>query len=194
MLIEILTTQMCVAVRGFDFEHASVHLENGNVEGASTQVIHSNSLAILFLIHAIGQSGSSRLVDDTENLQSRNFTRILGCLTLRVIEVGRNGYNRLGHSASQMALCRFLHFRQHIRPDLAGRELLSILRSNPRVPIGCFHDFERTGLNILFQRRIGKVAADQALGGIESVFRICYSLTLSWLANQHRAIILKCNH
>lgn len=46
-------------------------------------------------VQTICDSGSSRLVDDTKDIEARNRPRIFGGLTLRVIKVCRNCYNSI---------------------------------------------------------------------------------------------------
>ena len=60
-----------VAVGRLDLKNTTVHLEDGDVEGAAAQIINGNGLAILLLVHAIGEGSSSGLIDDTENLHER---------------------------------------------------------------------------------------------------------------------------
>ncbi len=48
------------------------------------------------LIHAVGQSGGGRLVDDTLDIQTGDLAGVLGRLTLRVGEVSGNGDDGLG--------------------------------------------------------------------------------------------------
>src|SRR5258706_10109425 len=51
-LVEVITTEERVAVRGFDLEHAVTYVQDGDVERTTAQVIHGNCL-IGFLVQAI---------------------------------------------------------------------------------------------------------------------------------------------
>ena len=59
-----------------------------------------------FLIYAVSQRSSGRLVDDTLNFQTCDLAGILGSLALRVGEVSRNGDNRLIYRSGRGMLLR----------------------------------------------------------------------------------------
>ena len=50
---------------------------------------------MLTLIQAVCERRSSGFIDDTEHIQAGNTSRILGCLPLRIIEIGGNGDHRV---------------------------------------------------------------------------------------------------
>ena len=85
-LVEVVTAQMRVAVGGFHLDDAFAHLENGDIEGAAAEIVDGDRL-VLLLVEAVRQSGGGRLVDDAHDLEPGDLTRILGGLTLRVVEV-----------------------------------------------------------------------------------------------------------
>ena len=85
---------MGVPIRRLHLKQTIPNVQNRNIEGAPTQIIHRN-LFILFLVQSVGQRSGRRLVDDAENLKPSNLARILGCLTLTVVEIRRHGYHRL---------------------------------------------------------------------------------------------------
>mmetsp|Transcript_9862 Transcript_9862/g.20039 ORF Transcript_9862/g.20039 Transcript_9862/m.20039 type:complete len:470 (-) Transcript_9862:186-1595(-) len=193
-LIEVLSSQVGVSVGGLDLEHALVHLEDGHIKGPAAKIVHSNDLAALLLVHAVRQRRRRWLVDDAQNLQARDLARVLGRLTLRVVEVCRHCHHSLVHGPAQVGVRRLFHLEQHVRADLRRRVLLPFLVRHPRVPIGRLDNLERGRLEILLHGRISVGATDESLGGVESVLRVCHSLALSGGSNEHRAVLAKRDH
>jgi hypothetical protein len=87
--VEVLTTEVGVTVRRLDLEHTLGHLENRDIESASSQVVDSNHPAVR-AVKTIGKSSSRRLVDDTTNVKTSDSTSVLCRLTLGVVEVCRH--------------------------------------------------------------------------------------------------------
>ena len=88
-------------VGGQHFEHALADVEDGNVERAAAEVV-DHDLLLGFLIHTVSQRSRGRLVDDAQNLKTRNLARVLGRLALGVGEVRRHGDDRLGHRLTEV--------------------------------------------------------------------------------------------
>ena len=101
-------------------------LDNGDIEGTATQVIDRDLGIAALLVHAIGQRGRGRLVDDALHIQTGDPSGILGGLALRVVEVGRYGNHRLGHFIVPGVL--LLSFK---RTDIA-HQVVDILFGQPR--------------------------------------------------------------
>ena len=88
-LVPVVAAQVVVACGGGNLEDAVAELEHRHVEGAAAQVEHEDLLVMIDLVEAVGQSGSRRLVDDAQNLETRDLARVLGGLALRVVKVRR---------------------------------------------------------------------------------------------------------
>src|SRR5690554_1117485 len=84
--IEIFTTKGSVSVGRLDLKDTVLDLENRDIERTTAQIVDSDH-TVTILVQTVGQSGSSGLVDHTENLQTSNLSGILGSLTLRIVEV-----------------------------------------------------------------------------------------------------------
>ena len=56
------------------------------------------------VVQAIGQRGAGRLIDDSHDVEARNFPRILGSLPLGVVEVGGDRDDRIRDRAAQIGL------------------------------------------------------------------------------------------
>ncbi|PAV57761.1 hypothetical protein WR25_11381 [Diploscapter pachys] len=78
---------MSVSSSGLDFEDAIFDGQDGHIESTTAKIEDEHiALAVTLLIQSVGDSSSSRLVDDTEHVQSSDSSSILGSLTLRVVE------------------------------------------------------------------------------------------------------------
>ena len=126
-LVEVVTAQTVVAGGGQHLDDAVVDLQNGHIEGAAAQVVHHDLLGLL-LVHAIGQRGGGRLVDDTLHVQTGDLAGVLGGLTLGVGEVGGDGDDSLGDGAAQIRLCVRLQLLQDHGADLLGSVALTVDR------------------------------------------------------------------
>jgi hypothetical protein len=80
---------------GADLDHALADVQDGYIERAAAEVEHEHGL-VLFLVQPVGQRRGRRLVDDPQHLEPGDPARVLGCLALRVVEVGGDGDDRLG--------------------------------------------------------------------------------------------------
>ena len=104
--VEVFTAKERVAVGGFHFEQAVVDFQDGDVEGAAAKVIDRDRLG-LFLVETIGQRGRRRFVDDAQHFKTGDLARVLGGLTLGVVEIGRHGDDGLRDRFAQIGLRRF---------------------------------------------------------------------------------------
>ena len=116
--VEVLAAQEGVAVGRLHFEDAIADLEHGDVEGAAAQVVDGDLLAV-GLVHAVGEGGRGRLVDDAQDFQAGDLAGVLGGLALGVVEVGRDGDHRLLDLLAEVGLGGLLHLLQD-----EGRHLL----------------------------------------------------------------------
>merc|ERR1711899_391756 len=89
-VVEVLSSQMGVTSGGLDLKDALLNGQDGHIKGATSEIEDENvTLSGSFLlVQTIGDGGSGGLVDDTENIETSDDTRVLGGLSLRVIEVG----------------------------------------------------------------------------------------------------------
>ena len=104
-LVKIVAAQVGVAVGGLDLDDAFADFEDGNIERAAAKVIDGDGL-VLLLVQAIGQRGRGGLVDDALHVEAGDLACVLGGLALGVVEVGRNGDDRLGNRLAEVGLGR----------------------------------------------------------------------------------------
>ena len=103
LVIKVVAAKVGIAVGCKHLEHAVADFQNGNVEGTAAKVVNHYLLAALLLVKPVGKRRRSRLVDNTQHVKSRNFARVLGCLTLTVVEVCGAGDNRVRNLCAEVA-------------------------------------------------------------------------------------------
>ena len=119
-LVEVVAAEVRVAVGRLDLEDALAQLQDRDVEGAAAQVVDGDLLVVL-LVEAVGQGRRGRLVDDPLDLEAGDPAGVLGRLALRVVEVGRDGDDRLGDLLAEVRLGVRLELLQDHRADLGRR-------------------------------------------------------------------------
>merc|ERR1719191_1556138 len=184
-LVEVLASQVRVAVGRHNLEDAVVDRKQRNVERATAKVVDKDVLLGL-LVKTVRDGRGSGLVDNAENLKARNRSGILGRLALRVVEVRRHGDDRVLHLLAEVVLRSLLHLREHHRRDLLRHELLRLalhLHRDHRLA-ALVHDVEREQLLVALHRLLVVLAADEALHVEESLGGVDRSLRLGRLANQ----------
>mmetsp|Transcript_32391 Transcript_32391/g.96486 ORF Transcript_32391/g.96486 Transcript_32391/m.96486 type:complete len:645 (+) Transcript_32391:236-2170(+) len=190
--VEVLAAEQRVAVGRLDLEDAARDLEDRDVKGAAAQVVHGNHLAVL-LVHAVGERGGGRLVDDTQHLESGNLARVLGRLPLRVVEIRRHGHHRVADGAAEVRLGRLLHLPEDKGARLRWRVALP-LHLEPRVAVVRPHDVVRHRRQVLLHVLVVKAPADEALCRKERPLRVGHRLPLGGRAHQPLAVAGEGDH
>ena len=116
--VEVVAAEAVVAGGRENVDNAVADLQNGDIEGAAAEVVDHDLLIGLFLIQTVGQSGCGRLVDDTLDIETRDLAGVLGCLTLSVGEVCRDGDDGLGDGAADVCFSICLQLLQDHCGDL----------------------------------------------------------------------------
>src|SRR5207302_10902230 len=119
-LVPVVAAEMGVAAGRLHLEDTLADLEDGDVEGAATEVEDEDRLVAALAVEAVRQCGGGRLVDDAQDLEARDLTRLAGGGALRVVEIGGHGDNRLGDSVAQVALRVALQLLQDAGAHLLG--------------------------------------------------------------------------
>lgn len=184
---------MGVTGGSLDGEDTTLDVQEGDIESTTTKIVDHDVALLLGLARAetVGNSGSSRLVNDTEDVEARNGTGILGSLTLVVVEVGGDSDDGLLDLLTELGLGNLLHlwkllviivlvdFEYKKKPalrresktyleedhggDLLGGELL-LLAEVLNLDLGLtsiVNDLERPRLDILLDGRVIEAATDQ---------------------------------
>src|ERR1700721_325477 len=121
-VVNVISTQVRVAVGRLHLEDAVTQLEDGDIKGAAAQVIDSNR-AFLRPVKAISQCGCCRFIDQPQHVQASHAACVLGGLALRIIEVRRHGNDCLRDRRAEKSLGVPLELAQHVGGNLRRREL-----------------------------------------------------------------------
>ncbi len=136
LLVPIVAAQVVVAVGGLHLNGGEAvvvlaDLQQGHIEGATTEVEDQDALVFLALLQAVGQCGGGRLVDDTQDVQARDGAGVLGRLTLGVVEVCRAGDHGVGDRLAEVCFGIPLQLHQHLSGDLLRSPLLAVDLDGP---------------------------------------------------------------
>ena len=171
-VVEVLTTQVCVAGSCLNLEDTLFNGQEGHIEGSSTEIEDEDiALAGGLLVEAVGDGSGSRLVDDTENVEAGDHAGVLSSLALGIIEVGRDGNDSIVDCATEVGLSGFPHLGKDHRGNFLGRELLGLsleLNLDERLA-ALVDDFERKVLHVRLNLRLLEFPSDQSLGIEDSV-------------------------
>jgi hypothetical protein len=155
--IEILTTQMGVTVGRLDLEDTVLDLKDRDIEGTTTKIVNSDD-AVGLLLKTVGKGSSGRLVDNTENVETGDLTGVLGALSLRIVEVGRNGDNSVLDRLREIGLSGLLHLVEDETTDLRGRVVLAS-GSDPGIAVGVLDNLVGNLLDITLNLSILELAS-----------------------------------
>jgi len=179
---------MRVSRCGLDSEDTTLDVKQGHVESATTKVVnHDIALPLGFAsTKTIGNSSGSRLVDDTENVETSNGTSILGGLSLVVVEVCRHGDDGLLDFLAELGFRDLLHLAEDHGGDFLRRERLGLAKvlDLHHWASTLINDLERPRLGILLDDGVVEAPSDQALDVEDGVGRVHGSLVLGRLTDQ----------
>ena len=122
-LVKVFTTEERIAIGCQHFKlFFTVHIgdfDNRHVKRTTTQVVHRDfAIAAFFFVQAKRQCRRGWLIDDAFHVQTRDASRVFGCLTLRIIEIRRHSNHRFGHRFAQIIFSGFFHFAQDFSRNL----------------------------------------------------------------------------
>ena len=167
-LVEVIAAEVGITCGGQNLQNALADIQDGYIERTAAEVVN-HDLLLRFLIYAVSQRSSGRLVDDTQNFQTCDLAGILGSLTLRVREVSRNGDDRLIYRLAEVCFCVSLQLLQ----DHSGNLLRGV-----RLAVDVY---AVVGAHVTLDRNNGTVS-------------VGYSLALSDLTDHTLAVLGKCNN
>ena len=190
-----------------DGEDTALDVEEGNIESTTTKVVDQDVALLVGLAgtETVGNGGSGRLVDDTEDVQARDGTGVLGGLPLVVVEVGRDGDDGLLNLLAELDLSNLLHLftlsaaapersttdmtdlAQNHGGDLLSGEslgLAQVLHLHLGVVGALLNDLEWPGLDVLLDGGVVVSPADQTLDIEDGVGRVHGSLVLGRLTDE----------
>ena len=184
-LVEVVAAQVRVAVRGLHLDDALADLQHRDVEGAAAEVVDGDRL-VLLLVETVRQRRRRRLVHDPQDLEPRDLPRVLRRLTLRVVEVRRDGDDRLVHLLAEVRLGGVLHLLEDHRGDL-GRGQLLARDVDAHVAVRGLDDLVRHHLALFAD--LAELAAHEPLDREDGVLRVRDGLALRDLADEPLAAL-----
>merc|ERR1719189_3158561 len=187
-VVEVFTAQVSVTGSGLDLKYALLDGQDGDIEGSASEVEdeHVALTGSFLLVQAIGNGGSSGLVDDPEHVKAGDDASVLGGLPLAIVEVGRNSHNSVLDIVPKVSLGGLLHLGQHHGADLLGGERLGLvlvldlkLGQTARV-----NDLEGPVLHVRLHGGVSKLASNQPLGVEDGVRWVDRHLVLGRVSNE----------
>jgi hypothetical protein len=125
-LVPVVAPEVGITVGRLDLEDTIAEVEQRHVEGPAAEIENENGLLGALFVEAVGQRCGGRLVDDAEDLESRDLSGLLGGLALSVVEVGGNRDDRLGDLVAEIRLGVGPELGQDPGRDLLWRPLLTV--------------------------------------------------------------------
>ena len=166
---------MRVAIRCQDFEVAIARdLEHRDIECAATEVVDDHLLFLLF-VKTVRKRGCGRLIDDTNDFETGNFSGFLRRLALVVIEVRGHSDDCLAHSLTEVRLGVFLQFHEHLGAHFLRKHILAICHNRRAAFLACF-DIKRHVVGIFLY--LVETVSDETLRGKDCILRIGHCLAL----------------
>ena len=127
-MVEVVAAQVRVTARRLDLNHALAEFEDRNVERAAAQVKDENRV-LAALVDAVCQRCRRRLVDDAQDVETRDLARVLRRLALAVVEVRRHRDDRLRHRLAEVGFRIRFELLQDHRRNLRRRVVLAVNRN-----------------------------------------------------------------
>ena len=122
--VPVVATQLGVALRGDDVEHAVAHVDQRDVERPATEVVDEHRLLVrLVRTNPVREAGSGRLAEQSVDLEPGDLCGPSGRLPLLVAEVRRDRHHGVRHGPVERLLGAGFELREHERGDLFGRVL-----------------------------------------------------------------------
>jgi len=186
-VVEVLTTQVGVSGSRLDLEDTLLDGQERDIECTTSKIEDEDvALTLGLLVKTVGNGSGCGLVDNAEDVEASNETSILGSLTLRVVEVGRDCDDGIVDSATEVGLSGLPHLDEDHGGDLLGCEglLLALeLNLDDRLA-GLIDDLEGEVLHIGLNLSIGELASDQTLSIEDCVDRVHGNLVLRGVTDE----------
>lgn len=195
-VVEVFTAEMGITGGREDLENTFVDGEEGNIEGTTSEIVDDDLAFAARLVESVGDRSGGGFVDDTQDVETRDGSGVLGRLALSVVEAARSRTLSKERSDRRLAYCyalggdgddrvqdlltevrfgRLLHLSEnHGRDFLRGeRPLLAALDFDldDRL-VALLDDLERVVLQIALHVRLVEFPADQTLGVEDSAARL----------------------
>jgi hypothetical protein len=188
--VDVVATQVRIPVGRLHLDDVVAHLEDRDIERAPPEIEDRDQLVFL-LVEAVRERRCRRLVDDPQDLQPRDRTRVLGRLPLGVVEVRRHRDDRFLHRLAQIRLRGFFQLPQHHGGDLLRGVLLPSRRHRGFL-VGILDHLVGDQLHLLGYLLVP--AAHEPLDREDGVLGVQNRLPLGHLANEDLAPLAEADH
>ncbi len=184
-LVEVVAAEVGVAVDAEDFEDAVADVEHGDVERSAAEVEDADFFILLF-IEPVGEGRGGGLGQHAEDLKAGDFAGVLGGLALRVVEIRRDGDDRLGDFFAEIILGGLFEIAQdHGADGLGGVFLAADFH---------LHEFvgradDGVGDHLLFRGDFGVAPAHETLDAEDCIFWVGNLLMLGVLTDDAFAFV-----
>ena len=123
LLVEVVAAKTVVTACCKNLEYAVADFKYRYIKCTAAEVIYHNLLVVV-LVKTVSKSCGCRLVNNSQNVKTRDFARVLCRLPLCVTEVCRDGDNRLCNRLAEVAFSvRLQLLKNHSRYFLRSVEL-----------------------------------------------------------------------
>ena len=183
--IEIVAAERGIAAGRQDLEHALLQPQQGEVEGAATEIVDRVE-ALRPLVQAVGQCCRRRLVDQAQNFQTGDARGIAGRRARGVVEIGRHGDDRTFDRLVQRRLGALAQGLQDLGRDLDRRARLAGDAQLHHVGLAAAR-LDLVGQHAGHGVEIGSAAAHQPFDRRHDVARLLRHQKTGFVAHQHAA-------
>src|SRR5688572_19893520 len=181
---------MRVAVCREHFEDTFAQLQNRDIERSATEVIHGDG-PLPALLQPVGERSGSGFVDDAEDVESRNPSRILCRLSLRVVEVRRHRDNRARDLFAKSCFGISLQLAENKGRYLRGGVFAAEDFQTHDAVAGWRHLEGQQGQVVA---HVGEPLAHESLDGEDGVARLLHHFLARRVADEHIAALVEVHH
>src|ERR1700676_1636748 len=89
--VDVIAAESGIAVRRQDAKNALVEFQNRNVKSSTAEIVNTDARTTRQPIQTVSQCGGGRFIDHSFDHESSQLRGPLGGLTLKIVEVSRNG-------------------------------------------------------------------------------------------------------
>ena len=131
--VKVLSTKEGISVGCLYLKDSIVQFQDGYIEGSTTKVENGDSLLFCFS-QPVGKRRGRRLVDNSFDIQARDATRIFCRLSLGIIKVCGNRYDRFVNVLSKIVFRYFLDLCEYDGTDVGG-SIAFVVDLDPRIAV-----------------------------------------------------------
>lgn len=187
-VVKVLSTEMSISCSCLDLENTSVESKKRNIKSSSSKIEDQHiSLSFCLLVKTVCNRCSCRLINNSQHIESWNYSRIFSGLSLTIIKIGWNSNDCVFNCLSKVGLSGFFHFGKDHGWDLLRVKLFCFsfeFDHYLRLVISSSLHFEGPVLHILLNHWISKLPSDQSFGIEDGIVGILGHLIFGWVSDE----------